>query len=492
MRYLSDMARASIDAGRLDSAASIYEQLVRMAPADPGVRHTLGLVYFEQGLTDKALYQIGRSIELDASNAVAYRSMADALNASREFPLAIRAYEKAYALDPQNTDALLNMGSVFHALDMLDRARDTFLKIISQAPDHRQTLNNLGKVYHDAGQLRSALACYDRCLALNPDYAEARFNRAALLLALGDFDRGWQEYEWRFKRSGAAKVYPHRLHMPRWRGESYRGRRLLVHCEQGMGDVLQFVRYLPSVKERGGQLILEAHAPLVPLLETLPWIDELISFNEKRPPDTPYDLQTPLLSLPGIFDTRPDTIPEKIPYIQIDPEAGNTWKNHLKADGVNIGLVWTSSDLNPKRNLPIHKCTSWFQDPGLKFIGLQKGSGSGQLLSQKTNTSSITELGPLLNNFHDTAAAMLNLDLVISVDTAAAHLAGALGKRLWLLLPYSADWRWPLDGGDSPWYPGVKIFRQSRAGDWDMVIHLVAEELQKLSAAFQINTLTPG
>lgn len=472
-----DGAEACIHTGQLQHAASIYEKILSMVPASPDLHHILGLVYLEQARTDPALFHIGRSIELAPHNSRYYRSMGDALCASGQFPLSILAYQKACAIDPDNTDALLNLGAVYHKLDAYDQAKSTFQTILDRAPEHVRALNNLGKILHDMGQLKRALACYDRCITLQSHYAEARFNRAALLLALGDYKRGWQEYEWRFKRSGSGNVYPHRLRTPRWRGDDYEGLRLLVHCEQGMGDALQFMRYLPLAKERGGTLILETHAPLAPLLKALPQVDETVFFDPQRAPDIQHDLHIPLLSLPGLFDTGADTIPCAIPYIRIEPGKAAPWRTYLKKDHVNIGLVWASSDLNPKRNLPIDTCSSWFQHPGLHFIGLQKGAAAGQLMRLKGKASSCVELGRHLRNFHDTAAVMSHLDLMISVDTAAAHLAGAMGVPLWVLLPFNADWRWPALGRTSPWYPSARLFRQTCCGDWKDVIDEVADIL---------------
>jgi tetratricopeptide (TPR) repeat protein len=470
-------AEAYIHAGQLQRAAFIYEQTLYMVPAAPDLHHTLGLVYLEQSRTDPALFHIGRSIELDPHNSRYYRSMGDALSASGQLPLSILAYRKACAIDPGNTDARLNLGTVYHKLDAYDQARSTFQKILDQAPDHLRALNNLGKVYHDMGRLRRSLACYNRCITLQPHYAEARFNRAALLLAMGDYEHGWQEYEWRFKRSGAGNVYPHRLRSPRWQGDDYHGRRLLVHCEQGMGDTLQFIRYIPLAKERGGTLMLEAHPPLVPQLRSLSHVDETVIFNPERPPVIHHDLHIPLLSLPALFDTGADTIPATIPYIRIDPSEATPWLTYFKKDHVNIGLVWASSDLNPKRNLPVDRCGSWFQHPDLHFISLQKGGALGQLMNLESTASPSTELGSRLKNFHDTAAVMSHLDLMISVDTAAAHLAGAMGIPLWVLLPFNADWRWPPFSRSSPWYPSARLFRQTCCGDWKNVIDNVAVAL---------------
>ena len=480
--WLLAKAMDNIDSGRWGAAAALYEQVVALAPADPDVHHTLGLITLEQNDLQRALFHIGRSLELNPDNAVAFRSMGDALSRSGQSSLAIRAYEKSIALDPQNTAPLLNMGNLFHEIDQFERAERSYRKILDREPRHHRALNNLAKLYHDWGKLKPALSCYDRCIEANPDYAEARFNRAALLLAMGDFKSGWQEYEWRFRRSNWASVYPHRLASPRWQGQGYQGRRLLVHCEQGMGDVLQIFRYLPLVKQLGGTLVLEAHEPLVPLLGPQPCVDEVVAFNPNRPPTVRHDLHIPLLSLPGVFNAHSDAIPGTIPYIAPISRMAMPVKQYEKKGRINVGLVWASSALNPKRNLPIERCRGWFQNPDYHFVSLQMGDASGQIARLEGIASTITPLGHTLRNFNDTARIMADLDLVISVDTAAAHLAGAMGTPLWVLLPFNADWRWGLQGNRSPWYPQARLFRQSAMNRWDTVIDAVGASLQQFCA----------
>jgi hypothetical protein len=297
---------------------------------------------------------------------------------------------------------------------------------------------------------------------------------------MGDYERGWESYEWRFKRPGAANVYPHRLTTPRWQGDRYQKRRLLVHCEQGMGDMLQFARYLPLVKQRGGTLLLEAHKPLVPLFKVQPWVDDVITFNEKQPPAIAHDLHIPLLSLPNVFRTKAHTIPHAIPYIETNGQSPNHWKQYIKHDHLNIGLVWASSDINPKRNLPLENCRAWFQNPRLHFVCLQKGNASQQIVPMQSHASAISVLGQRLNNFLDTACVMHHLDLIISVDTAPLHLAGGMGRPMWALLPFNADWRWPTDEGISLWYPHAEIYRQSSPGHWDDVIAAIADRLRQM------------
>lgn len=476
---LLDDARGHVDAGRWAAAVSCYEQAMAQLPEHPDIHHTLGLVHLETGRFDDALYHIGRSIELNPHNAVAYRSMGDALRAAGQNAMAIRSYEKACVLAPDSLDAILNLGNLFHDLNLFERAETCFKQIAAIVPGHRQALNNLGKVNQDMGRLDRALSFYDQCLALHPLHADAHFNRATLLLSMGDYRKGWDAYEWRFKRSGAAMVYPHRLDSPRWQGEDFKDRCLLVHCEQGMGDVLQFMRFLPMVRERGGKVVVEAHPPLVPLLDLQPYVDRVIAFDPHQPPRIRHDLHIPMLSLPNVLRGHLQGIPSPIPYIRVDPRDADPWQRSLEENCINIGLVWAASATNPKRNLPIDSCGAWFQHPHIHFVGLQKDVVSDQIRPLQRIGAPLTLLDHRLTSFKDTADAMAGLDLVISVDTAAAHLAGAMGKPLWVLLPFNADWRWPLDGKPSEWYPDAKIVRQSLPGNWDQVISSVSGMLQR-------------
>ena len=458
-----------VAAGDLEAAARIYEHVMSFSPDEPQLHHVLGLVYLEQGRTNAAISHIDRSTHLNPSNADSYRSLGDAYKAAAKPDAAIRAYEKALSLSPADVDVWINLGTAFNDFGSVDRAMTAFQEALRINPENPRVLNNIGKLYQDMVQPDRALAYYDKSISIKPDYAEARFNRAVTLLTLGDFARGWPEYEWRFKRGNARNVYPHNLGTSRWKGETYAGRRLLVHCEQGMGDVLQFARFLPMVKNLGGTLILEVQAPLLPLFETMECIDHLVPFSATTAPSISHDIHIPLLSLPAVFQTTADTIPSTIPYLQPDPRKINSWRKPPAGSKVRVGLVWSSSALNPKRNIDLDRCAPWFQIPGFDFFSLQKGPAEAQLSSFKTPPP-VMPLGPRLNNFGDTAAAMANLDLIISVDTAVAHLAGAMGKPLWVLLPHDADWRWPHHVTRNPWYPTARLFRQDRSVGWDIVL----------------------
>ena len=482
LEFMLAKAEQSIKDNRLENAAAIYEDLLASKPQSADLHHTLGLVYFELGRMDRAIAFIEQSIRINPHLSTAHRSLGDAYQRAGRLDDAISAYQKARSLAPKDPDTILNLGNALHRMERLEEALETYHEVFDILPNHKKALNNAAKTLQDMGNLDQALRYYDRCVQIDPDYAEARFNRATALLTLGRYQPGWIEFEWRFKRRGAHKVYPHRLQTPRWQGGTYSGKRLLVHCEQGLGDVLQFVRYLPKVKELGGTLILEVHPPLLPLLASMDCIDELIAFHPGRPPAIIHDFHIPLLSLPMVFKTTVNTIPQTFPYLQCDRSSTSQWKKQISTHDIAIGLVWQSSALNPRRNCPLDQCVSWFQIPGLQFYGLQTGPESEQL-RQFSCDGAIISLGEHFNNFNDTAAAISNVDLVISVDTATAHLAGAMGKPVWVLLPKSPEWRWPPGFPDSLWYASARLFRQAKTGTWDQVIAEVARALEAIRSA---------
>ncbi len=468
--------------GRLDEAESRYRLALEHAPSDPQLHLTLGLLLLEQGRITAAISEIETSIRLNPMNPNAYRGLGDVLDVDGQWDLAISAYQKACGLDPAHNDALLNLGNVYQKTDRFEAALETYRRLLKIRPGHPRALNNIGKTYHDMGQFKRAEHYYSLALDQQPEYAEAHFNRSVLRITQGDYARGWIEYEWRFKRKSRHKIYPHLLHSPRWDGREYRGKRLLVHCEQGLGDVLQFARYFDMVKQRGGHLIVEAHPPLIPLLAELSCVDELIPFDARRPTSVRHDLHAPLLSLPAIFDTTIDTIPRSFPYLYPAQSRCVRWEHRLAQDGLRIGLVWGASSVNPKRNIALSDCMPFLQIPGLSYYSLQMGPAVDDLNTLGRGIS-IRNMGGQLRDFADTAALLANLDLMVCVDTAVAHLAGAMDKPLWVMLPHASDWRWPPQLLHSPWYPAARLFRQSTRNNWDDVVGHITSSLHRWQRA---------
>jgi len=340
---------------------------------------------------------------------------------------------------------------------------------------------------HAHGRHDEALDSFERAIQIKPEYAQAHWNRSLVLLLKGRFEEGWQEYRWRRKTNLAAFAYPHKLDKPLWDGRPFAGKRLLVHYEQGLGDNLQFVRYLPMVKRLGGTVIFETPKSMYGLLHSFDGIDELVQASSDAPPEVEFDAYISLMDLPGISGTTLDTIPAEVPYIHADPAKVESWRDRLAGEGLKVGLVWAGRPTGPNEVLSLQHRSCSLEHfapladvPGVVLYGLQKGPAAAQV-HQLSGQSVVANLGEQFEDFTDTAAAIENLDLVISIDTSVAHLAGAMGKPVWLLLKSDADWRWLLDRADSPWYPTMRLFRQEEWGDWDSVFERVAQELRQLA-----------
>jgi hypothetical protein len=333
-------------------------------------------------------------------------------------------------------------------------------------PDRAETHYNLGVAVGRQDRYADAVACYGRALALKPDYAQAHFNRAHALLLTGELDEGWQEYEWRF----AVARYDRGFDQPLWSGEPLAGRSILLHAEQGFGDTLQFVRYVPAVAERGGRVVLEVPKQLVPLARTVAGTSEVVATGDPLPT---FDCHCPLLSLPRAFKTNLATIPDSVPYLSVSAEASAAWAERIApASGLRVGIVWAGTTVGA---IDLRLLQPLWEVPGISWFSLQVGDQSGDI--SLLDGVKIADLSLWLTDFAETAAAVCQLDLVISVDTSVAHLAGALGRPVWITLPCWPDWRWQIERADSPWYPTARLFRQKKAGDWSCVVREVAAAL---------------
>ena len=367
------------------------------------------------------------------------------------------------------------------------------LQALRLRPDFAEAHNNAGIVLHSQGEFAEAMAHYDHALLLQPDFAEAHWNRALLRLLHGDFTAGWPEYEWRWKHPGfSRRSFP----QPAWDGSPLNGRTILLHCEQGLGDTIQFIRYAALVKQQGEgegegegcKVIVECQPGLVDLLTHVKGIDELVVRGSTLPP---YDVHAPLLSLPGIFHSPGSAVPAKVPYLRAQADLVNKWRSELdRLPGtLRVGINWQgTTDLVTarQRSIPLDELARLAQVRGVELISLQKGDGLEELHARVLRGQCpIHEWGSRLDNssgaFMDTAAVMASLDLVISSDTAIAHLAGALGVPVWLALTAVPNWRWLLELEDSQWYPTMRLFRQTRQGQWSDVFDRIIVELEALA-----------
>lgn len=391
-------------------------------------------------------------------------------------------YQRSIALAPDYSETYLNLGVLCASAKRYDEAEAAYRRAITLSPASPAGWSNLGVLFACMQREVDAEQCHRTAIALDESYAMARFNLSYLLLRQGRFEEGWQCLE---ARNWYAGLMPH-LNFPRWQGESLLGKSILLSLESGHGDVIQFCRYAALLKEQGALAItLICHPPLKALLESLESVDAVIPFDEPIP-KSGFDYWTPLLSLPCHCKTRLDTIPATIPYLQAPADRIEKWAALLPGDGLRVGLVWKGNPLfenDADRSLPgLEVLAPLWEVAGVRFISLQKGAGEHEAI-QPPGGLTLIDLGTHLTDFADTAAVISGLDLVISIDTAAAHLAGALGKKCWVMLPdYKADWRWLKDRGDSPWYPGtMRLFRQPSMGGWTTVVAEMSLALQRLA-----------
>jgi len=380
---------------------------------------------------------------------------------------------------PTVAEAKICLADILHDSSDFAMAATLYRQALDIAPDHPGALSNLGNTLNAMGCLSDALVLHDRAVAAVPDEAEFHFSLAAALLAAGNYARGWDEYEWRWRRSQAQP----RGFGETWRGDDLAGRTILLHAEQGLGDTLQFVRYVPLVAGRGGRVVLEVQTPLVRLMQDMPGSAKVVARGDVLPD---FDTHCPLLSLPRVFGTRLDTIPANFPYLRADPTTVASLGMKFAADhrGLRVGLVWAGSAdpedpgwhlIDQRRSLTSTDFAPLFDLPGVHFVSLQMHESLGQ--ASKLTDRRVLDPMSAVTDFADTATIVANLDLVISVDTSVAHLAGALGRRVWLLSRFDGCWRWLKDREDSPWYPDMRIYRQTRPGDWLTVIERIRDDL---------------
>jgi tetratricopeptide (TPR) repeat protein len=513
---------------RYEQAAAMLEKAVAFQPRFAAALNNLGTALTALGRLDRARDCFQAAVEADPADAEAHANLGRFMFACERWDDALACFLKAAALKPAAAELSHNIGLCHHKLRRLEEAETWYRKALAQRPDDPRIQIDLGNVFLDRGDLDGMIAwyrkaaavapqkaeamlnvsrmlqdqarwdeslrCCDEALAHDPQNVETRFERSLLLLRLGRMEEGWKEYEWRFRRTNRRNAYPHRLSSGRWDGSDFRGRTVLVHCEQGFGDTLQFVRYLPRVKQRGGRVIFETQAPLCGLLQNFPGADEVVTLSSDGPTGRPHDYHVPLLSLPGIFSTTIETIPAGDPYLSADRRKQAFWNTRLGVGGMRVGIVWAGSAWHGKdckRSCGITPFQALAPIPGLRLIGLQKGAAAAEAEQLPPNLP-FANFGGELHDFSDTAALVSALDLVISVDTAVAHLAGAMGKTVWVVLPFVSDWRWLTEREDCPWYPTMRLFRQERNETWAEVFSRLAAALNDLMEGGKRLAPTPG
>jgi Tfp pilus assembly protein PilF len=471
-----DLALQHHQAGRLGEAEQLYRQILARQPGHIQAMHNLGQIALQAGRNDAAVDLIRRATSLGPNYAEAHNNLGNALRAQGQLDEAIAAYRRAFALNPNLPEVHNNLGNALAEKGQLEEAITAYRQAISLRPEYAEAHYNLGSALKEQGQLDEAIAAYRQAIALKPNLPEAHNNLSLALLARGDFQQGWEEYEWRWKCKGFPP--PRNFAQPQWDGGPLEARTLLLHAEQGLGDAIQFIRYLPLVAQRGGRIIIECQAELQRLFQPTAGRFPVLVFGQPLPA---FDLHCPLLSLPRVFGTDLTNIPKIVPYLHAADEDARRWQHRLadRSPLIKVGLVWAG---NPRRkhdrnrSMKLANLAPLGRVPGVRLFSLQKGEAAAEAKTPPPGME-LVDWTEELKDFADTAALIDNLDLIIAVDTAVPHLAGAMGKPVWTLLPFVPDWRWVPGREDNPWYPSMRSFRQPRIGDWDSVIARVVEAL---------------
>ncbi len=482
----NNLAAALRKLGRPAEAEANCREALRLRPGCPQAHNNLGMTLNVLGRPAEAEASFREALRLRPDFAGAHNGLGRTLlNLDRPAEAEAR-FREARRLRPDFPDACNNLAAALLALGRPAQAEASAREALRLRPDFPQAHNNLGAAQYVLGRPAQAEASCREALRHRPDFPDAHSNLAMPLLLTGRFEEGWKEYEWRWKTksmSEGVRDFP----APLWNGEAIGDRVILLHAEQGLGDALQFCRYAPLIASNA-TTILEVHAPLVRLLSRLPGIAQVVARGDTLPS---FDLHCPLLSLPRAFGTTIDSIPAAIPYLTADPVQAEAWAERLSGlRGLRIGLVWAgsrhldrpdSTAPDRRRSIGLNTMAPFGKVSGVSFISLQKGEPAAQSANPPRGLL-LHDFTADLRDFADTAALIDGLDLVISVDTAVAHLAGALGKPVWLLNRFDTDWRWMLRRDDSPWYPTVRLFRQPSPGDWNSVICSVGDALKRLAA----------
>lgn len=491
IRYRPDYAEAhnnlgSVlrETGRLEEAAGAFAESVRLRPDFTEGHNNLGVVLLSQERHSEAAESFRRALEVRPGFADARKNLGIALRNLGRADEAIACFREVVRLRPDFAAAYFSLGLAYMDQHRTDEAIAAYRAGLRLRPDFAEGHNNLGSLLLELGRVPEGLAEFNTSLRLKPDYEAAHWNRAMLLLLRGDFENGWIEYEWRRRLKKTQWATPRQ---PFWDGSDLGGKTILLHTEQGLGDTIQFARYAPLVKDRCRRVVVVCPPSLVRLLRGCEGIDEVVGLGASLPA---FDVYAPLMSLPGIFQTVESTIPAKVPYLSADAGLVESWRRELTDyAGFRIGIAWQGDPKYPgdrNRSVPLRHFEPVARVPGVRLVSLQKGAGTGQLAGLADHWPVLDwsdRLDEEVGAFADTAALMKSLDLVISSDTAVAHLAGALGVRTWVALGRVPDWRWQLDRDDSPWYPTMRLFRQSRIGDWKAVFEHMAADLRQFTAA---------
>lgn len=473
-----ELAEQHFAAGRLHEAEPLFRRVLGISGDDARVLHYLGYIARGRGDLHAAEQNYTAATLLEPDNAQLHNNLAEVQHTLGQHEAAVKSYRRAATLAPDEAVIALNVGKALRVLHREEEAVEWLRRATSIRADLVEARSEICPALCSLGRYEEALAEYRLAIELQPDNWNARYLEALALVALGDWENGWEKHEARWRAElGAAqrRVYP----QPYWLGEPIEpGQTILLHAEQGLGDVLQFVRYAPMVAERGARVLLEVHASLVPLVGGMPGVTRAFAIGETPPP---FDLHSSLMSMPRAFRTTLANVPAEVPYLSAPDQHVGAWRERIGTSRKRrIGIAWSGTASPWNRAIPLAMLAPLAMRPDCELHVLQteiwpEDRATLETLPQIWNHSAS------LKDFADTAALATLMDMVISIDTAAAHLAGALGKPAWVLLPVGPDYRWMLERTDCPWYPTMRLFRQTELNRWEPVIATVTRELDALA-----------
>lgn len=478
-RALCLMAAIAADAGLTEEGLNWTRRAAAADPASASPHFVAGRLWQGAGRLPEAEASYRRAVELQPAHARAHNNLGSVLQMQGRLEAALIAYRRALDLDPGLPQANQNYASIVRDAGALERAANDYLRHTQANPNDALAFNDLGNTLRELGRHDEALAAYGQALALNPELAEAHFSRSFVQLLLGDYAAGWKEYEWRW-RIPAFNAPARRFARPIWDGGALAGGTVLLHAEQGLGDTLQFVRYAPLVAQRCAQVVLECQPELKGLMQGVAGVHRVIAQGEALPA---FGEHAPLMSLPGIFGTTLDRVPWNGPYLHANAGRRAAWQDAMPSDRkrLKVGLVWAGRPQqwdDRKRSISLAMLAPLAGAGDVTFFSLQKGAAAAEASAPPAGMK-LVDVSARIADFSDTAALASLLDLVITIDTSVAHLAGAMGLPVWVLTAHAPDWRYHLGRDDNPWYPSMRLIRQERDGDWSGAIGRVAEALRR-------------
>ncbi len=459
----------------LVNAVHSLEHVLTLVPDSAEVHTRIGMILRRLNRNGEARQHYLEAIRLQPEYAPAHNNLGNLLSQFSRYEDALHHYEQAIRVSDTCAENFNNLAATLIHLNRLEEAVAQCQKAITLKPEYAEAHNTLASALMKLGRYTEATNAFNRTLTLSPDYAEAHSNLAMIHLVRRAFETGWQEYEWRLKCPAFTDRYS--APQPRWDGSPFPGKTLLVHWEQGMGDSIQFIRYLPRVKALGGTVLYQDRPPLHRLFSRYPGIDQWVSTTDANMPR--FDMQASVMSLPYLLGTCEHNIPSTSVYLQAEVNKINNMHAHIRPHAFNVGLVWAGSKAH-KNNMNRSCDPALFQTlaqcPGIALYGLQKTEDT-PVIPESLKACLVANLGEYFQDFSDTAGAIAHMDLVVTVDTSVLHLACAMGKPTWALIPFTPDWRWMLDRTDSPWYPTLRLFRQAQPGQWQPVFDAITESL---------------